>query len=189
MVSAILLSVGTSFVDDMGSIVTNSPNIETDIGGTEYQFYEVAGFLMGNQGTDTTRRVEQQSVEPEESVTPPGESIIEQLIEQVSEVVDSDDESPDETSEPLPTVEPTGGDGFALQVGSFRDSRHADSLRASLILQGYNAHIATVRVTSDEVWYRVILGPYSTLADANSAAATLKKQGITAFGMVMREKD
>ena len=188
MVSGILLSFGTSFIDSPVPPRIDPTNIETDIDGTEYTFYEVAGFLVDSADSESNSDLEGDT--PQTEPTPPSEEkpTIEQLIEQVTDAAAPVADSPATIQETSAGSEPSDGEGFGLQVGSFRDPNHAESLRASLLLQGYNAHIATARKSPDEVWYRTIVGPYSSLADAKVAAAALKKQqDITAFWMEMRE--
>ena len=53
-----------------------------------------------------------------------------------------------------------GDDGpYHLQVGSFRDRREADGMKARVALLGLRAAIETVTLGGD-TWHRVRLGPY-----------------------------
>jgi hypothetical protein len=66
-------------------------------------------------------------------------------------------------------------DIFLLQVGSFKNSRDADSLRARLLLLNLDAHVEKVSPRKNETWHRVIVGPFgdrSHLADARSRLAS-----------------
>lgn len=57
-----------------------------------------------------------------------------------------------------------------LQVGSFRNSQDADSVRAKLILGGLT-HVTTSRTEGKNgVWYRVRTGPFNTQAEVDAAS-------------------
>ena len=190
--SGIVLSVGTSLTDDAGPISTIFPNIETAISGTEYEFYEVSGFLTNSSNQATNEpSVESEPVgnEPDTIETPSEKPTIESVMKRVSESISQADEARDEAIVPQPPSISLHTEGYALQVGSFKDSQHADSFKASLILKGYNAYSATVPVTPDDIRYRIIVGPYTTLQDAETTAAELKSQDISALLLVMRQKN
>lgn len=74
------------------------------------------------------------------------------------------------------TTQPVKSDDvFLLQVGSFKNSRDADSLRARLLLLNLDAHVEKVNPRKNETWHRVIVGPFgdrSNLADARSRLAS-----------------
>ncbi len=64
-------------------------------------------------------------------------------------------------------------DEFILQVGSFRKSTEADSLRAQLLLLNLDAYTEQVTLNNDETWHRVIVGPFSNQSRLASARSTL----------------
>ena len=65
---------------------------------------------------------------------------------------------------------------FFLQAGSFRQQAEADRVRAQIILLGQDVRVENVKVR-DEPWYRVLVGPYSSREQLNSAQKTLAASG------------
>ena len=71
---------------------------------------------------------------------------------------------------------------YSLQLGSFQSSEVAVSFTESLAAKGYEAHIVKGELPNKGIVYRVRLGKYENLYDAQEAAARLeKKEGISAF--------
>jgi cell division protein FtsN len=71
---------------------------------------------------------------------------------------------------------------YTLQLGSFQNNEVASSFSGSLNAKGYESHIVKITVPDKGVVYRVRLGKYKNLEDAQKAAAELeKKEGISAF--------
>ncbi len=68
---------------------------------------------------------------------------------------------------------------FIVQAGSFQIAEDAEKLKAKLALTGMEASVQNVTIPGKGVWYRVRLGPYRGLAEANSAIANLKQNGIS----------
>jgi len=65
-----------------------------------------------------------------------------------------------------PDNEDDGLEGsYLLQVGSFRSYRDADSRKASLALQGISANIQRAVINGQEVWFRVMVGPFNGKAE------------------------
>lgn len=70
---------------------------------------------------------------------------------------------------------------YRVQVGSFREKKEADRLRASLALGGFESRIQT-RDTSGGTRHRVMLGPFQGREAAEAAKARLRAaQGIDAL--------
>ncbi|OED40847.1 hypothetical protein ACH42_15395 [Endozoicomonas sp. (ex Bugula neritina AB1)] len=67
---------------------------------------------------------------------------------------------------------------YLLQVGSFRNSKDADRLRAQLLLEGLNPRVDKVNVGSGESWYRVQLGPFSDQKTLQSTRSILAGKKI-----------
>ena len=67
---------------------------------------------------------------------------------------------------------------FLLQAGSFRRFEQADSLKAQLALQGFEADIQKVDIKDGETWHRVRLGPYDNLEGVEHTQARLRRGGI-----------
>ncbi|MDA8092948.1 MAG: SPOR domain-containing protein [Betaproteobacteria bacterium] len=88
------------------------------------------------------------------------------------------------TSSPAPAgtaamQAPSAGNRYYyLQVGSFRTSAEADSMKAKLAFLGIEAAVQTVQLPDTGVWHRVRLGPYYTQADLNHAKQSLTDNGI-----------
>lgn len=59
---------------------------------------------------------------------------------------------------------------YRVQVGSFRERKEADRLRASLALGGFESSIRTMNA-ADGTWHRVLLGPFRGREAAEAARA------------------
>jgi len=67
---------------------------------------------------------------------------------------------------------------YFVQAGSFQNADDAEKLKAKLALSGMEAAVQKADVPDKGVWYRVRLGPYKGQAEANTAIANLKQNGI-----------
>jgi len=63
---------------------------------------------------------------------------------------------------------------YALQVGSYRDFKEADRVRAQLALQGIESKVQRVSVDND-TWHRVRIGPISDLKELNRIRDRLRE--------------
>ncbi|WP_347331495.1 SPOR domain-containing protein [Marinimicrobium locisalis] len=79
-------------------------------------------------------------------------------------------------------------DEFILQVGSFRKSSEADSLRAQLLLLNLDAYTEQVTLNNNEVWHRVLVGPFSNQSRLASARSTLVSNDYHAL-VLKRKRD
>ena len=59
-----------------------------------------------------------------------------------------------------PTAAKPEGGPYIVQIASFRSLKDADSLKAKLILNGFNPVVQSVVLSGEEKRYRVRLGPY-----------------------------
>jgi cell division protein FtsN len=75
--------------------------------------------------------------------------------------------------------EAADGPRQVLQVGAFRSSGDADTLRARLALLGLDAQISTAQQGDGQTWFRVRLGPYGALDDLNGIRRTLSENGMS----------
>ena len=66
---------------------------------------------------------------------------------------------------------------YFLQAGSFRKASDADRVRAQIILLGQNVQVESGTVR-DEVWYRVMVGPFASREQLNSAQKNLAGSGF-----------
>ena len=67
-------------------------------------------------------------------------------------------------------------DGYVLQVGAFRERGRAESLSRQIVQEGYNAFIEEAPLNQGETAYRVRVGPYTELLQAQESAQALTKQ-------------
>lgn len=49
---------------------------------------------------------------------------------------------------------------YIIQAGSFRQMAQAQELKAQLTLLGLEPQIQTIKITAQDIWYRVYLGPF-----------------------------
>ncbi|HEX3097203.1 MAG TPA: SPOR domain-containing protein [Usitatibacter sp.] len=75
---------------------------------------------------------------------------------------------------------PHSGEVYWLQAGAFSDEKEADNLRAKIALTGLEASVRAVAVPEKGKLYRVRLGPYQSLDDANRMKTTLSQNGVGA---------
>lgn len=64
-----------------------------------------------------------------------------------------------------------------LQAGSFSKAQDADNLKANLAMMGLEANVQQVMV-QDKTFFRLRLGPYPKIEDANKVRAELSKAGV-----------
>lgn len=72
------------------------------------------------------------------------------------------------------------GDRFWLQVGSFAQEPDAESLKARLALDGWEAQVLSGTLADKAVRYRVRLGPYDNLDELNRIKTALARRGYEA---------
>ena len=77
--------------------------------------------------------------------------------------------------------------GYVLQAGAFSDKKHADSFRASLLIEGYNAYTKEISDSNLDVQYRVIVGPYDSVEASKEDSQRLKERNVSTFLVPMRE--
>jgi len=94
-------------------------------------------------------------------------------------------EAPRPGSSPA-SPKPHAGDVFWLQAGAFADEKEADNLRAKIALTGLEASVRSAATDKGKL-YRVRLGPYQSLDDANRIKATLSQNGVAAA--IIRSSD
>jgi cell division protein FtsN len=75
---------------------------------------------------------------------------------------------------------PHSGEIYWLQAGAFSEEREADNLRARIALTGLEASVKPVSVPDKGTLYRVRLGPYQSLDDANRIKSALSQDGVGA---------
>lgn len=87
---------------------------------------------------------------------------------------------------PPPTVAKAPVTQFFLQAGSFRQKPEAEKVRAQIILLGQDVRVENVTVR-DEVWYRVLVGPYADRDQLGRAQKTLSASGYSNLLLQQRQ--
>lgn len=59
-------------------------------------------------------------------------------------------------------------DLYFVQVGSFREKGRAEVLKNTLEKRGYKIHVTPVEIEDSGLWYRVMLGGYESLQEAQA---------------------
>jgi cell division protein FtsN len=75
---------------------------------------------------------------------------------------------------------PHSGEIYWLQAGAFSEEREADNLKAKIALTGLEATVRPVAIPNRGTMYRVRLGPYQSVDDANRNKITLSQNGVAA---------
>lgn len=79
-----------------------------------------------------------------------------------------------EVARDAPAAEVSKEGAYVLQVGSYRDFKEADRVRAQLALQGIESRVQRVSVDAD-TWHRVRVGPISDLKELNRVRDRLRE--------------
>ena len=87
---------------------------------------------------------------------------------------------------PPPTVAKAPITQFFVQAGSFRQKPEAEKVRAQIILLGQNVRVENVTVR-DEVWYRVLVGPFADRDQLGKAQKTLSASGYNNLLLQQRQ--
>ena len=69
---------------------------------------------------------------------------------------------------------------FFIQAGSFQNPADADNQKAKIAILGFESSVEPTSLPDKGTWYRVRLGPYTTLEDLNRARRVLAQNGIDA---------
>lgn len=77
---------------------------------------------------------------------------------------------------------------FILQTGSFRARGDADSLRARLLLLNLKATVESAGTKPGEVWYRVMVGPFTSQETLARARTALQQNGVDSI-LVKRKQN
>ncbi len=78
-----------------------------------------------------------------------------------------------------PPQAPVDSSLYFVQAGSFQNAEDAEKLKAKLALVGMEASVQKADIPGKGVFYRVRLGPYKGVAEANATLANLKQNGIS----------
>ncbi len=85
--------------------------------------------------------------------------------------------------------EGAAGSYYALQIGAYKEKKHAEIERVRLEARGYKAQIRSTDIGSPKgVLHRVYLGHFKTPEEAKTFAKTLhKKDGIESYMVMIKE--
>jgi cell division protein FtsN len=72
------------------------------------------------------------------------------------------------------------GETYWLQAGAFAEEKEADNLKAKIAFTGLEATVRAVDIPNKGTLYRVRLGPYQSLDDANRIKVALSQNGVGA---------
>lgn len=78
-------------------------------------------------------------------------------------------------------------DTYFLQAGAFQNPADADNLKAKLALVGMEASVEPTNLPDKGVWYRVRLGPYSSVDEINRTRKQLVENGVDASLVKIRD--
>ena len=182
------------------------PPIDTSLSDLQFQFYDLLPQDAGSEGTGfytpdagTTLLVPTDAASPDASTRIPGVGgPISTQIQSTKAPEANSDATPipsefDSTSVSIPnqirnasssdqdSIRSSSRDkhrpGYVIQVGSFKNQRTAEKLRANLIIEGYGAHMATVHARDGGSIYRVVVGSYETRKQAIQVLNSLSSRG------------
>lgn len=126
--------------------------------------------------------------EPEEKAIPKPRFDFYKLLRESEVIVPATESSGSSGPDRDQQAQESSPDEFILQVGSFRRSQEADSLRAQLLLLNLDAYTEKVTLRNDEVWHRVLVGPFSNQSRLASARSTLVSNQYNAL-VLKRKKE
>lgn len=81
---------------------------------------------------------------------------------------------------PKPSTTPTrtlttATEKYLIQVGSFRNQKQAEELRANLALAGFEVRMQTVKLSQTNIWYRITVGPFESKEKADLTRLKLEQ--------------
>ena len=69
---------------------------------------------------------------------------------------------------------------FFIQAGSFQNPADADNQKAKIAILGFESSVEPTALPDKGTWYRVRLGPYTSLEELNRVRRVLTQNGIDA---------
>ncbi len=76
---------------------------------------------------------------------------------------------------------------YFIQAGSFQNPADADNQKAKIAILGFESSVEPTPLPDKGTWYRVRMGPYTSLEDLNRVQRVLSQNGIDAN--LVRVKD
>ena len=80
-------------------------------------------------------------------------------------------------NQPDKSAEPVSQSKYLIQVGSFKNFKDADRLKATLTLQGYHTQLSQF-TNHSTTWFRVEVGPFPSLKQTKQQQQKLEKNHI-----------
>ena len=71
-------------------------------------------------------------------------------------------------------------DKYYLQVGSFKDTEDAESLKAKIAMLGMEAYVQSADLSEKGMWHRVRVGPFTKIDTIKKTRSSLLQNGIKA---------
>lgn len=99
------------------------------------------------------------------------------------EVVIPDAELSAKAKEEPPKPEAKSNERLMLQAGAFSDARRADEIKAAIAFSGLVAKIEPTTTQSGQTVHRVMLGPFASLREMETAKASLVQNGIQSIAI------
>ena len=88
---------------------------------------------------------------------------------------------PAKTAAVAPKGQPEPPKGvFFIQAGSFQNPADADNQKAKIAILGFSSTVEPTPLPDKGTWYRVRMGPYTSLEDLNKVRRVLTQNGIDA---------
>jgi cell division protein FtsN len=136
-------------------------------------------FSVGKKSSDSG-----ETPKPAEAERPPKPKLDFYTILPESETVLPEPKAGKKTAKAEP---PEAGVNYLLQAGAFGNHEDADHLKAKLTLSGLETHIEKVAIEGKSAYYRVRLGPYSSIEALDAASAKLAQLGIKALRIKVKK--
>jgi len=76
---------------------------------------------------------------------------------------------------------------YFIQAGSFQNPADADNQKAKIAILGFESSVEPTVLPEKGTWYRVRLGPYTTLEELNRVRRVLSQSGIDASLVKLRD--
>lgn len=155
------------------SIVTKSNVEQAQLPKPKFEFYT----LLANE-----QAVSAQTAQPQPStaaIQPVKQSIPQQeILAQNNKPTITAPTTPTVAVVPadkIPTYIAAGRDAYMVQVASFKNMQEATRMKASLLMKGFDVSI-TSSTQQHMTWYRVIIGPFASRAQAQQAQIAFAKR-------------
>ena len=99
------------------------------------------------------------------------------------EVVIPDAELSVKAKQEAPQPAQTAAERLLLQAGAFSDPRRADEVKAAIAFSGLVARIEPTTTQSGQTVHRVMLGPFASLRELETAKSSLVQNGIQSIAI------